>query len=96
VPIYEYRCTECADFEQVHGMGQAPDTVECPRCSRPARRRMSAPRLSMAGSAAFRLLDASARSAHEPAVVSAIQPEGRTGSPQTVSSHPLHQKLPRP
>jgi hypothetical protein len=55
---------------------------------------MSAPHLSRAGSAEFRLIDDSKRSAHEPPVVTALPGKGRTRPAYT--SNPLHQKLPRP
>lgn len=57
---------------------------------------MSAPRLSTAGSAAFQLIDATKRSAHEPAVVNSPNPGQRSGPAQKYTSNPLHKKLPRP
>jgi len=95
MPIYEYRCTDCTDFEQVHPMGAAPAETPCPTCQAPARRRMSAPALSTAGSAAHRLLDQAARSAHEPQVVTGTAPGQRSGG-RRITTNPLHTKLPRP
>lgn len=96
MPIYEFRCDTCAPFEQVHPMGSAPAAVDCPTCRAPARRLMSAPHLSVAGSAAYRLIDGSARSAVEPEVVDAALPGRRPGAASPYTANPLHRKLPRP
>ncbi|WP_255408467.1 zinc ribbon domain-containing protein [Cryobacterium sp. N22] len=96
VPIYEFRCDVCARFEQTHPMGSAPDTVDCPTCRAPARRLMSAPHLSAVGSAAFGLIDSTARSAFEPEVVESALPGRRSGAGAQFTANPLHRKLPRP
>lgn len=96
VPLYEFSCAACPRFEQAHPMGRVPDVVDCPRCHQPARRVMSAPHLSAAGSAAYRLVEASAQSAVEPEVVRSVQPGRRAGPAQPVTTNPLHRKLPRP
>ena len=42
MPIYEYLCSECdSKFEQLRPLSQADKTAECPRCHKPARRKMS-------------------------------------------------------
>ncbi|WP_083292339.1 zinc ribbon domain-containing protein [Arthrobacter sp. SW1] len=96
VALYEYRCPTCSDFEATFPMGAAPDTLTCPRCRSNARRRISAPRLSRTGTAAFRLIDSTKRSAYEPDVVTSRNPGSGRGKPRTSSANPLHQKLPRP
>lgn len=96
MPIYEFRCEICALFEQVHPMSRVPDLVDCPRCQAPARRVMSAPHLSASGSAAFGLIEQSARSASEPEVVRSTSPGLRSGAAVRVTANPLHHKLPRP
>jgi hypothetical protein len=55
---------------------------------------MPAPRLSIAGGAAFKLMDSTRRSAHEPGVVSAL-PSGKAFPGTGYTTNPLHQKLPR-
>ncbi|MFJ6003819.1 FmdB family zinc ribbon protein [Arthrobacter sp. NPDC092385] len=93
--IYEYRCPDDPPFEAAHPIGEAPDTSPCPACGRSSRRIISAPHLSIANTAAFRLIDSTRRSASEPDVVDTRIP----GSPRRVpphSSNPLHRKLPRP
>jgi putative FmdB family regulatory protein len=94
MPTYEYRCPECAVFDLICGMGEAPDSTPCPSCGTTARRKMSAPHLSRAGSTEFRLIDDSKRSAHEPQVVTGLSGTGKKR--QAYTANPLHQKLPRP
>lgn len=96
MPIYEFSCTGCDRFEQNHPMGSVPDLVDCPVCGTPARRMMSAPHLSAAGSSAYGLIETAARSAAEPDVVDSIAPGRRAGSGRTVTTNPLHRMLPRP
>jgi putative FmdB family regulatory protein len=96
MPIYEFRCARCADFEQSHPIATVPELTDCPACGEPARRRMSAPHLSAAGSAAYGLVERSARSAVEPDVVAAPAPAPRSVGARRAPPNPLHQKLPRP
>ena len=94
--LYEFACPECAPVEAFFPMGAAPESVECPACGGRAERVVSAPRLSIAGTSAFKLVDAAARSAHEPRVVSGpVPPSGRKPA-APVTTNPLHRKLPRP
>jgi putative FmdB family regulatory protein len=42
MPIYEYLCSECeSKFEQLRPLSQAEKAADCPRCHKPARRKMS-------------------------------------------------------
>lgn len=94
MPLYDFRCPEGTVFESAFPMAMVPDSMPCPGCQQQARRQMSPPRLSIAGSAEFRLIDSTKRSAHEPEVVT-----GRTGAARQATRYthnPLHQKLPRP
>ena len=94
MPIYEYRCRECGDFEVLLGMGAATRESDCPGCGSAARRLMSAPGLSRAGTPAARLIERTERTAAEPDVVTAPPPDSRRG-PRT-TGNPLHRRLPRP
>ncbi|PTR22942.1 hypothetical protein C8K36_110125 [Rhodococcus sp. OK519] len=76
-------------------MADVPDTSGCPQCECDGRRQITATRLGSGRSTAMRLLDATTRSASEPAVVSGPAPGGRR-TPQKVTTNPLHRKLPRP
>lgn len=96
MPLYEFRCPDGSTFEASYPMAQVPQAAPCPECGAEAARRVSAPRLSQAGSSAYRLVDAAARSAHEPEVVSTRLPGARKGPVQRYTDNPLHRKLPRP
>lgn len=94
MPLYEFRCACGSDTEQIHAMSAVPASIVCPACEQDsARRIVGSPRLSHAGSSAYRLIDSAARSAHEPDVVGGI-PGRRRSTP--VTTHPLHRRLPRP
>lgn len=77
-------------------MAAVPLQAPCEHCDGLARRVMTAPHLSVAGSSAYQLVDRTLRSAHEPDVVTRLP--ARTGGPRpaSTSANPLHQKLPRP
>jgi putative FmdB family regulatory protein len=94
MPIYEYRCWECGDFEILLAMGAATRESDCPGCGSAARRLMSAPGLSRAGTPAARLIERTERTAAEPDVVVAPPPGSRRATRTT--GNPLHRRLPRP
>ncbi|MDQ0094837.1 FmdB family zinc ribbon protein [Paeniglutamicibacter psychrophenolicus] len=96
MPLYEFRCPEGTQFEASFSMSQAPQVLDCPACGQASRRRISAPKLSLSGSAEFKLIDSTKRSAHEPEVVSNRLPAGGKASGSRYTHNPLHQKLPRP
>ena len=75
-------------------MSSVPAELLCTECGSSARRVITAPHLAFTGSAAFKAVDAAARSAHEPDVVTSLPSSGRTRV-QQVTRNPLHQKLPR-
>ena len=93
MPTYSFTCSEGCRFDARYAMAEVPRERECAACGAPARRAVTAPHLSAAGNPAFRLLERTARSAHEPAVVDRLPGSGR---PQAVTRNPLHAKLPRP
>lgn len=95
MPIYDFRCPDGHGVEASFAMAKRPDELVCPTCGQSSRRRMPSPRLSVAGSAAFGLMDSTQRSAHEPEVVSTTRPGTRSSGTQ-FTSNPLHRKLPRP
>ena len=94
MPLYDFQCPEGTVFEAAFTMAAAPDSTACPECSQQARRRMSSPRLSIANSAEFKLIDSTKRSAHSPEVVTGLSPATKRATRYT--HNPLHQKLPRP
>ena len=96
MPIYEYRCTRCEVYEITRAMGAAPAEDTCPTCGQPSRRKISAPHVPRTGTAAFQLIDSTARSASEPHVVSGALPSTGKGAAPIYTTNPLHKKLPRP
>lgn len=91
--LYEFRC-ECGTLiERSYPMGAAPSTLATECCEGPARRVFTAPRLGRTNDPAYRAIDATKRSAHEPAVVRSTPPSGRRAP---VSTDPRHRRLPRP
>lgn len=91
--LYEFRCACGQRVEQRFAMSEVPSHVSCPVCAQRARRVISAPRLGHTGGSAYRLIEATERSAHDPPVVSA--PAGRARRTTPITNHPLHQRLPR-
>ncbi|WP_040812718.1 FmdB family zinc ribbon protein [Nocardia concava] len=92
MPYYEFRCPSCGVFVHSHPMSGVPDAQPCPTCAQPARHRPGGGALLHTGSPAARLLDATARTAHEPPVVAG--PPAAQGA--RITRNPLHRKLPRP
>ncbi|WP_188830143.1 FmdB family zinc ribbon protein [Nocardia camponoti] len=92
MPLYRFSCVDCGGFDQSFSMSTVPAAVECPACEAPSRRGFAVAGLLNTGSQAARLIEATTRTASEPAVVGA--PIGRGGAP--VTRNPLHRKLPRP
>ncbi|MCW2287254.1 putative FmdB family regulatory protein [Leucobacter luti] len=95
MPNYSYQCAEGCRFEALFPMTEVPSEMACRGCAAPAKRVITAPHLSAAGTAAFGLMDRAAASAHEPTVVSGPPPRGPART-QPVTHNPLHAKLPRP
>ncbi|MGA5544299.1 zinc ribbon domain-containing protein [Mycobacterium sp. NPDC051198] len=79
--------------KKMYSMSARPDAIDCPNCRGPARRTIAAPNLGRGGSSAMALQDATRATADRPAVVTGSPPAGRR---QSVTTNPLHQKLPRP
>lgn len=93
MPIYEYRCPACGDFEASRPMSATSRQHPCPACGEQAKKLLSAPKLSQLNSPRARAIDAAARSADSPEVVRG--PVGRDRA-TPVTRDPRHLKLPRP
>jgi putative FmdB family regulatory protein len=96
VALYEFACPGCGTIEADFPMGSAPESTDCPECGGRAARVFSAPYVSISGRAAFKLIDSTQRSAHEPQVVDGALPQTTRKHAPKMTSHPLHRKLPRP
>ncbi|MFC4428989.1 zinc ribbon domain-containing protein [Citricoccus alkalitolerans] len=80
-------------------MASVPDSLDCPRCGEVASRRISGVRLSHSGSAAYRLIEDTRRSAESPEVVNSLPAAPSPARPRkepTYTGNPQHLKLPRP
>ena len=94
MPTYAFRCPRCGEFELVRPMSAAAAGAGCPHCGAPARRVFGAPALRAGDPGLRRALDASARSADSPDVVTAV-PGRRRGGVRTTTD-PRHRRLPKP
>ncbi|MEV4635179.1 zinc ribbon domain-containing protein [Rhodococcus coprophilus] len=95
MPLYEYRCAECGPFDLFVPMSEVRPDAACPSCAGASRRAVTAPRLGYGRTTAMRLLDSTARTASEPAVVSGSIPGRPRTPPRPVSTDPRHRMLPR-
>ena len=94
MPLYDFRCDAGHLAEAHYALAAVPPCVDCRVCGEPARRLLAAPHLGRSGSSAYRLIEQTSRSAHEPAVVRSTGPG--SGSPARYTADPLHRALPRP
>lgn len=91
--LYVFRCASgCGTVTRGFSMQARPDSIDCPACGGSARRLISSPNLGRADKSAMALQDATRATADRPAVVGSPAGSRR----QTVTTNPLHQKLPRP
>lgn len=95
MPLYEFRCPQRHVSVALLPMSTTTRERECPDCGAVAQRRISAPAVWSTNRAAVSAMDAAARSAHEPEVVSSLPGSG-VKSPPRVSHDPAHRGLPRP
>ncbi|MFC5952654.1 FmdB family zinc ribbon protein [Pseudonocardia lutea] len=94
VPTYAFRCPHCGGFDVVRPMREAGAPARCPECGSAARRVFESPALRAGDPGVRRALEASERSADEPAVVSSVPGRSRKAIP--TSRDPRHARLPRP
>lgn len=92
--VYEFACPRCGSVEASFAMGSAPESITCPECGGRAERVFTAPYLSIAGRTAYKLIDSTEKTAHEPQVVTGALPPSERPTP--ITTNPLHRKLPRP
>jgi putative FmdB family regulatory protein len=94
MPTYGYLCSPCGGFDVVRPMADATGPAACPTCGQVARRVFGSPALRSLDPGMHRALDASARSAENPATVSSVPGRSRRATP--ITTDPRHAKLPRP
>lgn len=93
MPTYQFSCSTHGPFDATLTMAELTDTHPCRECTEPSRRVFSPPQLRLGDSRARALIDATARTADQPAVVSG--PPGRPSRPRRAAD-PRTAKLPRP
>ena len=81
--VYEFICADHGVSTITMPMASVTASAPCPFCGEPSRRRYSAPGLVLGNAAARRLIEATSRSAYEPALVSF--PVGTRMTPTPVS-----------
>lgn len=47
MPLYEYRCNPCGEFESWRSMSEYNAPINCPECDRPATKIFSAPNINL-------------------------------------------------
>jgi putative FmdB family regulatory protein len=47
MPLYEFRCLDCGEFDVWRSMAEASMPLHCPTCQQPAKRLFSAPAVSL-------------------------------------------------
>ena len=96
MPTYDFDCPTHGVASIVMSLHEVRATAPCPVCRAESRRVYVSPQLRLGDGTARRLLDATARTADEPSVVSS--PAGRRlGRPRrTPELDPRTARLPRP
>jgi putative FmdB family regulatory protein len=69
MPLYEYRCERCGEFEGMRSMAEAAEPSACPDCGEPSARILSAVRGAQLAASEVRARDRNEQSRHEPRVV---------------------------
>jgi putative FmdB family regulatory protein len=94
MPTYQYRCGTCGRFELLRSMAEVEPSAPCPDCGAAARRVFGLPGVTFVDPGVRSALDASARSADSPQVVTGVPGRARRATP--ITTDPRHAKLPRP
>ncbi|TSA38131.1 MAG: zinc ribbon domain-containing protein [Methylococcaceae bacterium] len=70
MPLYEYHCPSCnANFTALNNMSVSHLPASCQSCGELSRRVLSAPHLTLVGTAQKRAHERNEKSAHEPSLV---------------------------
>jgi putative FmdB family regulatory protein len=94
MPTYQYRCGTCGRFELQRPMAEVAASASCPDCGEAARRVFGLPGVAFLDPGVRNAIDASARSAESPQVVTDVPGRARRATP--ITTDPRHAKLPRP
>jgi putative FmdB family regulatory protein len=69
MPLYPYTCKDCGDFQAWRSMAACDQSTACPRCGKPSRRAVAAPRILGMDEHTRIAHMRNEKSAHEPRVV---------------------------
>lgn len=95
MPIYEFKCGSGHRSERQLPMSTEQREIDCPVCGETANRMISAPSVRRTDSKMAAAVEATQKSAYEPAVVNSLPTSGnRRATP--VTRNPQHAKLPKP
>ncbi|KAB1504090.1 zinc ribbon domain-containing protein [Corynebacterium sp. 320] len=94
MPWYEFSCSEGHVTERPFSIAENKRSIECPTCTLPASRIISAPSTPRSNPVHSALITATKETAHTPDVVSSVPASGNR-RPTPVSTNPLHRTLPR-
>lgn len=47
MPLYEFRCANCGEFEKWQMLAEAGNPVSCPQCDRPSEKIFSPPNINL-------------------------------------------------
>ncbi len=68
MPIYDFNCQHCGDFQAMLTISERNDPTRCPGCARTARRLVMAPNLAVMNPVARKASAINERSRHEPRI----------------------------
>lgn len=66
MPMYDFRCPACGDFEALVAVSERDQAQHCPDCGQTVRRLVSMPRLAVISAAVRQAHETNERSVHEP------------------------------
>lgn len=95
MPIYEFKCSDGHLSERQLPMSSEQREIDCPTCGDTAKRMISAPSVRRTDAKMAAAVEATQKSAYEPAVVNSLPTSGNK-RPTPVSHNPQHAKLPKP
>lgn len=79
MPLYDFRCQSCGEFDALRSLSDLERPMPCPTCEEPAQRLVTAPNISLSSSK-LRALD---RRVSEPRVVTCDRSARSQSSSQT-------------
>ena len=68
MPLYDFSCEDCGDFNCFKSMEQRNEATACPLCEKPAKRLILAPNLAMMNPLVRKASAINEKSRHEPRV----------------------------